>query len=268
MREHILFKEYEPKEIKLSDEEFNILKKDFSNRINVIQIGQGNYLVTAQQYVGNIVLPKHVFIITPKIENLNFFRMLFSSYNLIPEFKHKELEYAKEQEIFELIVTKFLENIQMLTKRGFSKIYVEEEGNLYFPKGRFLVEENLRQNPGLNNKIFCRYSEFTSDTIENRILKYTLYHLSRIKLSSNILQKRVRQTIHFFDQVSFVVVYAKSFPKITYTRLTEHYRPIIILCQLIIENSTLNLQKTGEIRYSSFLIDMNRLFEFSSRLFK
>lgn len=137
MREHILFKEYEPKEIKLSDEEFNILKKDFSNRINVIQIGQGNYLVTAQQYVGNIVLPKHVFIITPKIENLNFFRMLFSSYNLIPEFKHKELEYAKEQEIFELIVTKFLENIQMLTKRGFSKIYVEEEGNLYFPKGRF-----------------------------------------------------------------------------------------------------------------------------------
>jgi 5-methylcytosine-specific restriction enzyme subunit McrC len=187
--------------------------------------------------------------------------MLFFSYNLIPEFKPEQLEYAKEKEIFELIVKKLLENIEMLTKRGFSKGYVEEEENFRFLKGRILVEENLRQNCGLNNKIFCRYSEFTCDTMENRILKYTLYHLSRIKLSSNVLQKRVRQTIHFFDQVSLVVVYSKSFPKIIYTRLTEHYRPIINLCQLIIENSTLNLQKTGEIRYSSFLIDMNRLFE-------
>lgn len=176
---------------------------------------------------------------------------------LLPE----ELEYAKEPEIFELIVAKLLEKIEMLTRRGFSKAYVEEENNLYFQKGRILIEQNLRQNTCLKNRIFCRYSEFTCDTIENRILKYTLYHLSRVKLSSDILQKRVRQTIHFFDQVSFVIFYAKSFPKITYTRLNDHYRPIINLCQLIIENSTLDLQKTGEIRYSSFLIDMNRLFE-------
>lgn len=261
MKEQILFKEYETKEIELSDEEFQILKKDFSSRINIIQIGPKKYLVTAQQYVGNIVLPNHIFIIRPKIENLNFFRMLFFSYNLIPDFRPEELEYAKEQEIFELIVAKFIEEIEMLTRRGFSKGYVEEEDNLFFQRGRVLIEQNLRYNTGLRNRVFCRYSEFTCDTIENRIVKYTLYHLSRVKLSSKTLQKKAKQTIHFFDQVSLVTFYAKNFPKITYTRLTEHYRPIVNLCQLIIENSTLDLQKTGEIRYSSFLIDMNRLFE-------
>lgn len=261
MREQLQFFEYETKETNLTNEEFEILTTDFSNRISVFQIGQENYRVTAQQYVGNIILPHHVLIIRPKIPNLNFFRMLFFTYNLIPEFRAKQWEYAKEQEIFELIITRFLENIEMLTKRGFSKGYIEEEDNLHFAKGRVLIEENLRKNPILRNRIFCRYSDFTSDTTENRILKYTLYHLSRVKIRNNLLLKRVKQAIHFFDQVSFVVISSKNFPQVRYTRLTEHYRPIVNLCQLIIQNSTLNLQKSGEIRYSSFLIDMNRLFE-------
>jgi 5-methylcytosine-specific restriction enzyme subunit McrC len=261
MAKEEFLEEFRFRDINLSMDEVKILKNRFSKNVDVLQINQDTYRISARQYVGNIVLPDHILIIKPKIENLNFFRMLFSTYNLEPKFENEKFAYPKEKAIFELIVDRFLYTIERLTKRGFSKGYVEEEDNLNFAKGRILIKEDLKHNLILHHKLFCQYSDFTSDTLENRIAKYTLYHLSRIRLESRTLQKRVRQAIHFFEQVSFVHISSKKFPKIQYTRMNEHYRPIMVLSEIIIQNSTLNLQKSGEVRYSSFLVDMNRLFE-------
>ena len=40
-----------------------------------------------------------------------------------------------------------------------------------------------------------------------------------------------------------------------------HYNPIIQLCRLILSNSSLGLESSGKVKFSSFLIDMNILFE-------
>ena len=261
MREVVHLQEYESKEIRLTEEEFQILKNDFWPKITVYQIENGRFKITAKQFVGNRVLPKHVFIINPKILNLNFFLMLFFTYNLTPDFNRKEWKYSKEQGFLEVIITRFLEDIERLVKRGISKDYIECEENLRYVKGRILIAQNFRKNPILKNRIFCRYSDFTSDTLENRIIKFTLNCLSRTPFREEKLQRKVKQTIHFFESVSFVPISTKNFPEIRYTRLNEHYRPIVNMCQLIIQNTTLNFQETGEIRYSSFLIDMNALFE-------
>jgi 5-methylcytosine-specific restriction enzyme subunit McrC len=253
--------EYDYADVRLTTEEIDILKKDFCKKVAVDQISQDYCRITAKQYVGNIVLPQTVLIIRPKIFQLNFYRMFFLTYNLTPEFYGKETDYTSEKEIFELIISRFLDSLDVLTRRGFSKCYVEEEANLLCVKGRILIRENLKLNPILHHKIFCRFSDFTSDTTENKVIKYTLYHLLKAKLDSKLLQKRIKQALHLFDQVSFVTVSVKNFPQIRYTRLNEHYKPIINLCYLIIQNLTLNLQENGEIRYSSFLVDMNRLFE-------
>lgn len=54
----------------------------------------------------------------------------------------------------------------------------------------------------------------------------------------------------------------EDFLKITFdNRVAKQYEPIINLCKLILSKSSLNLQRTGEVRFSSFLIDMNDLFE-------
>ena len=52
-----------------------------------------------------------------------------------------------------------------------------------------------------------------------------------------------------------------NFPKLTFTRLTKHYEPIISLCKLLLERTSLNLQNRGSINFSGFTIDMNILFE-------
>ena len=72
-------------------------------------------------------------------------------------------------------------------------------------KVEYLIEENLRYNLVYRNKIYCRYSDFGPDTIENRIIKYPLYHLSRIQFTNYDLYRKVKRLLHYFEPVSSIL---------------------------------------------------------------
>ena len=82
-----------------------------------------------------------------------------------------------------------------------------------------------------------------------------------MKIQDITLVRKIKLLLHYFEPVSLVSSYNYSFPKIVYNRLTQHYEPIINLCKLLLRRSLLNLGAAGDIMFSSFLIDMNVLFE-------
>ena len=85
---------------------------------------------------------------------------------------------SKEEEtIFEHLVENF-KRIEKLCKRGISKNYYENEENLRF------VRQNLLHNKLFKHRVFCSYSDSGSDNMENRLIKYTLYYISKMKLQS------------------------------------------------------------------------------------
>ncbi|WXG46994.1 MAG: hypothetical protein WED05_10105 [Candidatus Atabeyarchaeum deiterrae] len=249
-----------PEIVELSKDEFEILANRFKNKIEAYVTPEGKCLLKARQYVGNIALPHHRIIIRPKVPNLSFFFMLLYT-NGIPDFGKNESEYMREQEIFELIIERFLEDVGHLARRGISKAYVENDENLNHVSGRVLIQEDIRRNSVLRHRIFCSFSDFTSDTVENRIIKYALSYISRMPLQNSELRNKAKEIFYFFESASFVVIDSKDFPHVQYNRLNEHYRPIVNLSRLIIDNVTLNLEEIGEIPYSSFLINMDQLFQ-------
>ena len=48
--------------------------------------------------------------------------------------------------------------------------------------------------------------------------------------------------------------------RVVFTRLNEHYRPALRLAALVLANLTLQ-DRIGETQASSFMLDMNKLFE-------
>ena len=50
------------------------------------------------------------------------------------------------------------------------------------------------------------------------------------------------------------------YPEIRYTRLNEHYRPAVELARLVLRSDSYELRH-GAVRGTSFLVDMNRVFE-------
>jgi len=252
--------EHEQEEVSLTCREYQILKEKFGSRVGITEIQNGRYLLRSRQFVGNIVLPEHTIIIRPKIPNLNFFMMLMRTYELI-ELKEEEFLYPQDREIFELVLSVFLSGVEKLVKSGMSKDYLELEDNSRRVRGRILITQDIRSNPVLRDRVYCRYSEFGADTSENRILKFTLFKLSQMQVQDGQLNKTARAMFHYFEPVSLTHIDSRNWPRIFYNRLNQRYRPILNLAKLILENSSLNLQETGKIEFSSFLVDMNLLFE-------
>jgi 5-methylcytosine-specific restriction enzyme subunit McrC len=80
---------------------------------------------------------------------------------------------------YDIIILFFLEELEKLLFRGLSTGYKIYDDNLSCIRGKILFKERLNHNYNRNDKIFCSYSELTTDILENRIIKYTLYYLSQ-----------------------------------------------------------------------------------------
>ncbi len=178
-------------------------------------------------------------------------------------FRKEDFEYLQQQEntIFELIVKNFVDRVEQLCRRGVSKSYYDNEENVSYIKGKILHKENAIHNPVFKHHVFCRYSEFGSDNLENRIIKYTLYRLSIMDIGKQDLRRKLKFLLHYFEPISLIPSLFDWIPGIIYNRLTAHYEPIITLCRLILTRSSVNLRTTGELKFSSLLVDMNDLFE-------
>jgi 5-methylcytosine-specific restriction enzyme subunit McrC len=261
LREKVNLVEFEDKLIELSPQEFAILRTEFSHRLGIRQGPAGKCMVSAKQFVGNIVLPDHVLIIRPKIPNINFFRMLFFTHKLLPEFNRKKFEYEKEEDIYEIIAKRFLEEVETIARRGLSKGYIEQEDNLSVVRERVLIQENIRRNSILKERVYCRFSDLTSDVPENHIIRFALYRLVRVPLRGRELIAKAKHLMQYFEQISPAELRPGRLPKVIYSRLNQHYELAVNLSILLIAYSTLNLQETGAIQFSSFLVDMNKLFQ-------
>lgn len=260
-KETVYLEENDEKEVSLNNREYLILKRDFKSRIETLEIREGRYKLRSNHYVGNVVLPEHIILIGPKIPRLNFFLMLIYANDLMELYNSLSMYPEENIEIFEILVTIFLKRVERLVKRGLSKGYDERDADLRSLQGRILVTDDLRTNPVLHHKLRCRYSEFGADTAENQFLKFVLYRLSQMQIEDSNLNRVARGIFRYFEPVSLRFVNPLSSQRITYNRLNQHYKPVISLAKLILEDSGLNFQQTGEVESSSFLVDMNRLFE-------
>jgi 5-methylcytosine-specific restriction enzyme subunit McrC len=222
----------------------------------------GRHSLTTKNYIGYIVTRFHKIRIDSKIDKLNLQRMFSSAYDLRP-FKREDIKYLQQKNntIFEFLVKKFLERVEDLCKIGIYKMYRDIEENLPYVKGKILFKENLLHNALLDNRVFCRYLDFDQNTIENRIIKSTLYQLLKTKMEKPDLYKKTRSLLINFEHVGICERPLDEISHVTYNMLTKHYEPIITLCNLILNNTSINLQYSGEFKFSRFIVDMEKLFE-------
>lgn len=259
LSEHEESKEIDPP---LSEQEILIVQRHFKGKIDIIPKLNGKHSIKSYEYVGYIILPKHTINIRPKIPGINFINMVRYALN-IPEVDLKQDYIAEEaKNFYEILVLFLLKNVEFILKRGLYHNFLEYQENVNYVRGKVLFKEHIMANSGRSDKVFCQFSELTADVLENRIIKYTLFHLLHI---ADFLDHKINNLLaavyRRFDQVDLVPTTTDIFEFINYTPLNEHYKPVLSLCQLLLQDSSVNIERIGEKISLSFLIDMNKLFE-------
>lgn len=174
---------------------------------------------------------------------------------------------SRKASLSETLAAIFADRLRRELLRGLERAYIRREENLRRFKGKLLIAQQVRHNAAHRERFFCRFDEFSEDTLMNRIFRAAC----RVLLNAThtpLTQDRLRHCLLLLDGVEDVFVHDELFEQITITRQNERFADVLHFCRLILQRRSPTVQ-AGRERSFSLLFDMNRVFEdFVTAFFK
>lgn len=251
-------REWEPRyvELPLDAAQLDALR---AAHIDVTPRGGDRYELRPSSHIGVVTTGDLTVVVQPKIPMDSV--MFILAYALgIWDWQRDDAALAVESDVLEAIVPAFVHHTERAIRRGLRQDYRVEEEALHAVRGRIAFAEQIRRRPGVSLPIEVTYDDFTEDIEENRLLHTAIHLLSRVSIRSERWRRELRGLRPAFAAVGIGSYRRGAVPEIRYHRLNEHYRPAVELARLVIESSSFELRH-GEVTASSFLIDMNDVFE-------
>lgn len=171
------------------------------------------------------------------------------------------------------LIAHYLYLLERLLKSGLKSGYVIKEENLKSKvRGRVKIIENTRKNTfcARSDRVYCQFQEYTSDTIENRLLKRALViskHLTQ-KLTISChddysrFMQRFNRLFSAFNGVSDGVTLSQV-RFIKQNKIYRYYNDALNAARDIILHTDNSIDNTSKKSFMvhEFYIDMPRLYE-------
>ena len=218
----------------------------------------GHWQVSAHNYVGSINVDGLQVLVRPKIPRQNLFLLLEVGLRE-QDWRDEAAHYAHSDDLLPALVSFFARAAETTLARGLYHSYQERDDRLVALRGRIDIPRQLAR-PGVVIPTACRFTEYTADLIENSYMKAALSRSLRVAGVQPADRHRLMRHLVTLEDVSDVRHHHSDFDDVVFTRLNEHYRPALRLARLVLENLTLQ-HAVGEVSASSFMLDMNELFE-------
>ena len=222
--------------------------------------------------------------VEPKIENLDYVKMFVHCLNhpeiskFIKEIYHIDFQKAQIEtqnanwDLTPFLVVHFLSLVETITKQGLKSNYIVREENLSSKiKGKILFSQQIKKNIASKreDRLYCRFQEYSIDCLENRLLKkallfvqrYTTKHLDKEKYK--LLFQKQNRLLSAFENISENISYSET-KRIKINSLYKEYVEAIDLAKQILRRfgySYMNTHNTEEKKLPPFWIDMSKLFE-------
>jgi len=225
-------------------------------------------ILQAQNYVGLIQTKDGTTIeILPKVQNIQskeesksiLIKMLKTLKKSPFKYLNKAQLKSSKMPLLEIFISMFLEELSILIRKGIKSDYIQKEENLYFLKGKLKVDEQIKQNAIHKEKFYVAYEEFSSDRVENRLIKTTLKYLyKKSKLNTN--QQKIREFLFVFDAVKISSDIYTDFKNVKPNRQMKEYKQVLQWAKTFLLENSFSPYKGENIAFA-LLFDMNLLFE-------
>ena len=218
-----------------------------------------HYFLTPSSTIGVLELDSLAIRIRPKMP---ISRVLFlMSYSLDPSnWFNVGFNLGEADSVFEAIIPAFTTHVQRAFSRGILQGYRTQEDSLATVRGQIRFSDQIRDRYGIYPPLEVRFDEFTEDIVENQLIKAALASVARKQIRSSEARRKLRSFEFALQNVSLVAFDHRNLPDVRYTRLNNRYRAAVNLAKLILRSSSFELH-SGRVRATSFLVDMNDVFE-------
>jgi 5-methylcytosine-specific restriction enzyme subunit McrC len=168
--------------------------------------------------------------------------------------------FRREAGLEEIVAWGFARAAGTALEQGLLRGYMGRDEALQTIRGRVRFSDQLRDRFGRFPPVEVTFDDYTEDIEENRILRAAIDSLGRLQLRSPVVMQHLRALDWHLQNVAFVEYGPGGLPEFHWTRLNERYRSAVDLARLILQSASFRLEH-GIVRSSSFLIDMNDVFE-------
>ena len=258
--DRIELREYGRAVLPLTDEQAGALNRVGGGQYLSVEPGEhsGHWQVSAHNYVGSINVAGLQVLVRPKIPLRNLFLLL--EVGLRERDWHDEaVRFETTGDLLPALVSFFARTTETILARGLYHSYREQHDRLVALRGRVDIARQFTQ-PGVVIPTACRFTEFTADLIENSYLRAAVSRSLRVAGVQAVDRRRLMQHLVTLEDVTDVRHHHTDHDRVVFSRLNEHYRPALRLAELVLANLTLQ-DRIGETQASSFMLDMNELFE-------
>lgn len=252
--------------------------------LGVIKDGES---LKAHYYIGAswFIKDKYAFVVKPKVD-VDYIKLFmtalemnseneaeyFSNYYYIDFEKPAIKTDALGNVITPLLILHYISLLKHLVSKGLKKGYVVRDENLQSKiRGRILLQRHLTKNvfAKREDRVFCRFQEFTEDIPENRILKkalsFSVRFINQYESFKSYLQELtplLSVVGSAFENVSEEVTIAQV-TKVNAGKIFRHYEAAIKVAKLILRHFDYSIDNvSGESQdVRPFCIDMPRLYE-------
>lgn len=217
------------------------------------------YDLTPGSFVGAIHVPGVDIVVRPK---LPIDRVLFIlSYAMgVTSWQQEAFHLEEADSLVDAIVPGFVYQLRTALRRGVVQGYRPTDDALLTVRGRIRVGDQLRRRFGIAPPAEVSFDEYTEDIELNRLLRAAVVRSSRLRLRTPEYRPVLRSIDNALAGVELVGYDPRRVPQVSYTRLTERFRPAVELARLILASSSFDLG-AGKVSASAFLVDMNKAFE-------
>ena len=166
---------------------------------------------------------------------------------------------TRQAPLSETLSAIFADRLRHELLRGPERAYQEHEANLRSFKGKLVVARQALRNAAHRERFYCRFDEFSDDTLMNRIFRAScsvLLEVTRTPGTQDIL----RQCMLLLDGVADTTIQEADFARIALDRQNERFEDVLRFCRLLLAGRTPTVH-AGGTRTFSLLFDMNKVFE-------
>jgi len=225
--------------------------------------------VRFSHYVGAIQVGKLCIEILPKADKTNkadlnvWHDVLIDMLRCCRLLKIETISSARLQlrsnAILELYFELFLNEVELLVRKGLIKSYRKTIQNNKVVKGKIIITKQLRENHAKQHQVIALCDTYDLDNLPNQIIKQALSILN-LMLNNKVLSTKLARLNVAFHKVKTKNIRVHHFTQVTENRRFSDYQKVLEISKLLILNYHPDI-KGGRHQVLAILFDMNLLFE-------
>lgn len=224
------------------------------NYVGVIQLSSGYQIQ---------VLPKISFDGVEDVSNKETKEIFLKMLKSMKDFPSKVFNTADlnidKMNLYEIFINMYIQEVQLLVKRGIKSEYVGQEDNLRFFKGKLLTNQHLKNNLCHKERFFVSYEDYNQNRVENRLIKSTLIKLQKITRSAQNA-RAINHLLTHFEIVKPSMNYVSDISKIKNDRNMRDYEIIMQWSKVFLLNKSFTTF-SGKNSSRALLFPMERIYE-------